>query len=217
MADSVGKWAKGDSYGPVLSQTDLYLLGVPLELHPILRNTDDAFHLAFDLRSGDVGGFDPANRDRAIPFTQRHQPATLPRVTQLILITKWSPWCTIVKAAADGVGVTLEDVCTALRDDYGRVITDPEREGLKPRQQDQLRRYATMNANQLSHAQPQAAWGGAPYYGSGPAPAPNQYKRYDWLKDRCMFERLSQDAEERYITQRLGFNAKNIYVMELMA
>lgn len=39
--------------GPVLSQTDLYLLDVPLEIHPILKGTD-SFHLSFDLTNGQL-------------------------------------------------------------------------------------------------------------------------------------------------------------------
>ena len=38
--------------GPVLSQTDLYLLGTELQLNPILMNMNPKFHLVFNLLSG---------------------------------------------------------------------------------------------------------------------------------------------------------------------
>jgi hypothetical protein len=38
--------------GPVLSQTDLYLLNTELELHPIMANTHGNFHLVFSLITG---------------------------------------------------------------------------------------------------------------------------------------------------------------------
>lgn len=207
--DSVGKWAKGDSYGPILKQTDLYLLGVPLELNPILKAAEDKFHLSFDIRTGHAGGFDPANRDRDLEFTQRQQPATLPRVEELILISKWSPWCTVVKNVADGV--TMEDVLNAIHNDYAKkTITEGEINSLKPRQQDQLRRFAQSNANHLNNM-----WNAQPYYAQASAVPPGQWKRCDWLKDRCWFERLNNTGEEHYIKQRLGYNAPNIFVMDL--
>ena len=41
----------------------------------------------------------------------KDEAATLPRITELYIITKSSPWCTIVRNAE---GVTLVDVCKAL-------------------------------------------------------------------------------------------------------
>lgn len=38
--------------GPVLSQTDLYLLAPKLELHPILTHSLKSFHLVFNLANG---------------------------------------------------------------------------------------------------------------------------------------------------------------------
>ena len=46
-----------------------------------------------------------------LPFTQKDQPATLPRVTDLIVITELSPWCTIIHNER---GVTLSDVCSTI-------------------------------------------------------------------------------------------------------
>jgi hypothetical protein len=61
--------------------------------------------------AGQTGGFNPDARDRDLPFTAKEEPATLPRVQQLIIITEISPWCTIVKNER---GVTMNDVCTAV-------------------------------------------------------------------------------------------------------
>ena len=38
--------------GPVLTQTDLYLLGTELQLNPILMNANPKFHLVFNLLTG---------------------------------------------------------------------------------------------------------------------------------------------------------------------
>lgn len=75
MTDTVGnKWTPGTSCGflylpglfiirnlridgPVLSQTDLYLLKPELEIHPILANqhtSQHTFHLSFNLVTGKV-------------------------------------------------------------------------------------------------------------------------------------------------------------------
>lgn len=98
--------------GPVLSQTDLYLLDTDLDLNPIIaHNGATDFHLIFNLSTGMTGGFNQEARDRDLPFTQKDEPATLPRVSTLILITEMSPWCTVVK---NDSGVTMSDVCTAL-------------------------------------------------------------------------------------------------------
>ena len=204
--DNVGnKWSKGDYYGPILSQTDLYLLGVPLELNPILKNTDPKFHLSFDLTTGQTVGIDMNNRDRDIPFTQRDQPATLPRVEQLIIITPNSPWCTIINN--DEKGVTLGDVCIKLWQDYSmHTITDGEFNSLPGRLQETVRRFAHTNS------QPQ--WGQYQSYYQ-PSQPPSQIKRFNWLRDRKMFDLLTKEGKDQYIQSRLGYAAPNIFVMEL--
>jgi len=45
-ADGVG------ADGPVLTQTELYLLGTELEINPILANKHRTFHLVFNLVTG---------------------------------------------------------------------------------------------------------------------------------------------------------------------
>ena len=130
MAETISKWSAGSSCsspypciptrdltclslwtdGPVLSQTDLYLLNPELEINPILT-ASSSFQLQFNIATGAAGGFNPDVRDRELPFAPKDEPATLPRVSELILITELSPWCTIVK---NPQGVTLNDVCQAV-------------------------------------------------------------------------------------------------------
>jgi hypothetical protein len=93
MGDVIGKWAAGPHCGywsfaqipqqlmlwffvdgPVLSSTDLYLLGAPLQLHPILTHSLASFHLVFNLSTGQTGGFNEAKRDEDLEFTQKHEP-----------------------------------------------------------------------------------------------------------------------------------------------
>jgi hypothetical protein len=61
--------------------------------------------------SGQTGGFNNNARDRDLTFTAKDEPATLPRVAQLMIITEISPWCTIIKNER---GVTMGDVCTMI-------------------------------------------------------------------------------------------------------
>ncbi|KAJ7272840.1 hypothetical protein C8J57DRAFT_1315320 [Mycena rebaudengoi] len=204
MADSVGKWAAGAFYGPVLSQTDLYLLNTELELHPIMANSHGSFHLVFSLITGQTGGFNPDARDRDLQFTAKDEPATLPRVSQLVIITEISPWCTIVK---NDRGVTMNDVCTAVWKDYTEnFVTDPEFAALPPRLQEQVKRMAAHN-NQAGQ------WAG--YYAHTPPVAPNRYRRVDWLRERTFFEGLRKS--DAYSLSRLGYKAPNIFVMDLVA
>jgi len=203
MADQVGKWAAGMSYGPVLTQTDLYLLGTELQLNPILMNVDDAFHLVFNLITGQTGGFNPDARDRDLPF-EKDEPATLPRVQELIIITEISPWCTIVRNER---GVTMSDICTAMWKEYTEnYVTEPEFGALPPRLQEQVKRTAAHNlqgGNQWNQM----------YY--TPAVAGNRFRRVDWLRERVYFEGLAK--KDQYSINRLGYKAPNIFVMQLVS
>ena len=58
---------------------------------------------------GQTTGFNASARDRDLPFTSKDEPATLPRVSEIIIISEYTPWCTIVKNPA---GVTMNDICT---------------------------------------------------------------------------------------------------------
>ena len=69
--------------------------------------------------TGSTSGFNPEARDRDIPFTAKDEPATLPRVQELVIICESSPWCTIVKNER---GVTLLDVCTTIWKECARLL-----------------------------------------------------------------------------------------------
>ncbi|KAH9857492.1 hypothetical protein C2E23DRAFT_865325 [Lenzites betulinus] len=198
--DTIGKWAAGSSYGPVLSQTDLYLLNTELELHPILANESGSFQLIFNLSNGQTSGYNPDSRDRDLPFNQKDEPATLPRVEELIVITEVSPWCTTIR---NPQGVTLGDVCTTLFKEYSeKIVTDKEFDSLPPRQQEQLRRYAASSTGA----------GNWQYYSPAPAP-PSQYRRADWLREKVFFDRFMR--KDHYAKSRLGYAAPNIFVLIL--
>jgi hypothetical protein len=57
---------------------------------------------------GYTGGFNEQQTDRDHPFEQANQPATLPRVSVMHIITERSPWCTTIRNES---GVTLGDIC----------------------------------------------------------------------------------------------------------
>ncbi|KAK0191786.1 hypothetical protein F5146DRAFT_1198355 [Armillaria mellea] len=58
------------------------------------------------------GGFNPDQRDADLTFNAKDEPATLPRIQQLYIITDITPWCTTVK---NDRGVTMNDICHAKR------------------------------------------------------------------------------------------------------
>jgi len=203
MGDLIPKWSAGPAYGPILSSVDLYLLqtaaGVKsLSIHPILTHSLAAFHLVFNLSTGQTGGYSEADRDKDLAFTHKDEPATLPRVQELFIITRISPWVTTVRNER---GVTIGDVCSSMWQQYSEnPITEAEFAALPPRWQEQVKRAAANTQNQ---------WG---YY----SPSQNaRYKRTDWLRDKVFFDGLELDAE--YTEKRLGFKAPNVFVMDLCA
>ncbi|KAH0584568.1 hypothetical protein J132_07743 [Termitomyces sp. J132] len=205
--DKVGKWRAGTAYGPVLSQTDLYLLHCELELNPILMNKHANFHLVFSLVTGQTSGFNQEARDRDLSFTQKDEPATMPRVKQLIIITEHSPWCTIV---TNENGVTLNDVCTQVYKEYTNTITGPEFTSIPARVQEQIKR---ISAHNLMNSQG-GMWQNGYYPATPIAPiSTDQLKRYDWLRERVFFEGLRKD--DSYAVSRLGYSASNVFVMDL--
>jgi len=204
MDKIIGKWAPGASYGPVLSQTDLYLLNTELEINPILEGKGPN-QLQFHLVTGFATSIQrPADGDGSI--MGKDEPATLPRVSRLVVISRLSPWCTIITRES---GVTIADVCSTIFKDYTEHdITEIEFNQLNPRSQDQLRRSATTN---LQASQPQTQpWG---YY--TPAAQPERLRRVDWLRERVYFEGLSRD--DNYARQRLGYRASNVFIMDLIS
>jgi len=192
-SSAIGKWAPGSSYGPVLSQTDLYLLNPELEIHPIFAQKNPSYHLMLDLCTGQATDGDGRGGD----FSAKEEPAVLPRVEQLYIISEHSPWCTTVK---NEKGVTMSDVCQAVWKDYtSNIVTDAEMAVLPPRMQEQVKKSAQMNQGQQ--------W----YYGQPPPNA--RCRRVDWFKGRHYFEGLKRS--DQYAVNRLGFKAPNIFIMDL--
>lgn len=143
------------SDGPVLTQTDLYLLKPELEIHPILQQKYANFHLLLNISTGmhhqtltltppqkkipasftasaysairgirlrgkkltsEAFFFEGQSQDETgNDFREKEEPAVLPRVDQLYIISEFSPWCTTVK---NEKGVTLTDVCSAVWQEY---------------------------------------------------------------------------------------------------
>jgi len=206
MDKVIGKWTAGASYGPVLSQTDLYLLNTELELNPILEGKIQTQQLQFHLVTGFATSASRAP-DGDGSILGKDEPATLPRVSRLVVISRVSPWCTIITRET---GVTIADVCSTIYKDYTEHdITEAEFSKLNQRSQDQLRRSAATN---LQASQPQTqAWGG--YY--TPAAQPERLRRVDWLRERVYFEGLSRD--DNYARQRLGYRAPNVFIMDLIS
>lgn len=60
------------------------------------------------------------NGAEVLSFTMKDEAATLPRLTEIIIISRLSPWCTIVRNPG---GVSLADVCATLWKEYGLSTT----------------------------------------------------------------------------------------------
>ncbi|KAI0034996.1 hypothetical protein K488DRAFT_44311 [Vararia minispora EC-137] len=198
----VNKWSAGADYGPVLTQTDLYLLKPKVQINPILTREGTSFSVVFDIATGSATGFNDQSPGD-FPFTQGAEPATLPRMKELYIISPESPWCTTVRN--DG-GVTLQDVFSAVWKDYTEhPITDAEIAACPPRVQEVIKRYS-MSSQQAAYQ----------IY----SPAPPRLRRIgessppvDWLRDRHMFDSMS--INDVYAEQRLGFSAPNVLFMRV--
>jgi len=204
------KFASGPNYGPVLTTTDLYLLGCELALHPILTHSFGGFHLILNLASGHAGGYNPANKDQDLELAHGNEPATIPRVQELHIVCRLAPWHTHIRNPA---GVTVGDVCAALGKQYSEsYITDAELDTLPSRTRDQVRR-AAQNAQQIYGAP--GGWGGGMYYAS-PSPGGSngaRLPRSAWLRDRIFFDGLEKDDD--FSVKQIGFKASNVFCMQV--
>ncbi|KAG5735725.1 hypothetical protein E4T56_gene2067 [Termitomyces sp. T112] len=180
------KWTAGSSYsGPPLSQTELYDLGCALEINPVLVATNAKKN--FSLVPGQTDGF--TGEEHTIPFaSQRHQPATFPSTTELKVITKEAPWCTVVKNKS---GVTVADVLVKIYADYTTPVEHWELMTLPKHVQDTIKLCSAWRTGQRD----------------------SELKRYDWLQHRVMFNGVRKDAD--FAKRRLGYDAPNIFVMDL--
>jgi len=193
--DRIGnRWASGPHYGPVLSPIELYLLDINLEIHPILQRQADEFEMLFNIMSGQTGGTNGNRED--LPFVAKDEPAVLPRMTEIILLTKASPWITTIR---NEKGVTLADLCSQLWKDYSEhAVTDTEFASLPPRLQDLVRRQAGMNQHALAGVMSNTR--------------ARNVVRSDWFRERQWFETMHHD--DRYVKDRLGYSAPHIFVFE---
>lgn len=230
------KWIPGRHYGPVLTGIELYTLqaaqGIKcLQLNPILTQTNDAFHLVFNLSlNQDLGGYTQAEPNKDIPFTPHEdEPATFPRVAEMYIITKYSPWVTHVENPG---GITLKDVCVALWQTYngktGKApdVTDTEFSWLPVRVQDKFKREHEANVARAAAEERERAYTGhnthwaAQYSPGGRSPGPRPVdakvviKRPTYLNGRLWFDGL--DFNEDYAMSRLGYKAPNIFTLSLI-
>jgi len=188
------RWAPGPHYGPVLTPTELLLLDINLEIHPILQRAAEDFEMLFNIMSGQTGGTN-SNRDD-LQFFAKDEPAVLPRMTEIILMTKATPWVTTIQ---NEKGVTLADLCSQLWKDYTEnAVSDLEFGTLPPRLQDLVRRQAGMNAHALASVMSSAR--------------ARTVLRCDWFRERQWFESLHHD--ERYVRDRIGYAAPHIFVFD---
>jgi len=209
---SISKWAVGSAYGPVLSSTELYLLQAAegckgLELNPILTHSLKSFHLVFNLASGVTGGYNNSDPDKDLAFSQGDEPATIPRVSELYIVAKNSPWVTTVTVSQPKRGITLGDLINSVWSTYGEsAITEAEWSSLGIREQERVKR-ASIN-NQMN-ANPSMPWNGYSFSPAG-MEAKN-FRRSDWLRDKIFFDGLEVDDD--YAVKRLGFKAPNVFIM----
>lgn len=201
MADR--KWGKGSSYGPVLTQTELYLLeDTELHIHPILAQKFDAFQLEFNLQTGQTLGFSVKDRNTALEFIKKDEAATLPRLTQLAIISRHSPWVTYVQ---NNDGVTLANICERLWLEYSRTpLTEQEFKMLSVREKERVKRMALLRENNGQYGSTRSALNEIPV---------ERCRRIDWLGGKTLFDGLEKD--DKFVKSRLGFAAPNILVLSL--
>ncbi|KAG8798139.1 hypothetical protein FRB91_006970 [Serendipita sp. 411] len=106
MADTkVDKWLEGTTYGPVMKQTDLYLLGAALTINPILSGDHPDVKISFNVASGEIAATNPKTDEELEWAPFQEQPAVLPRCTTLYILCKQTPWCIHVE---NRTGVTVK-------------------------------------------------------------------------------------------------------------
>ncbi|EJC97581.1 uncharacterized protein FOMMEDRAFT_130419 [Fomitiporia mediterranea MF3/22] len=197
------KWKPG--FGPVLKPKDLYLLEADLEIHPILAQKYDPFRLECNLMTGRCVGIKGGDRDLA--FTMKDESATLPRVTELMIIlrAKTAPWCTIVR---NEKGVTLADVCGTLWKEYTEnPLTEAEFNLLNPRDKDKVQRLA------LRRESDGFASGLSGMWGVGNAVGYARCRRIDCLFGKVYFDGLERDDD--LAKEKLRFVAPNVFVLRV--
>jgi len=198
----INKWTPGYDYGPVLSPVELYALdgtsdaGIKLDINPVLAGTDRNKSMGYDISTGQY----EAVGDRATTEQYADEPAVIPRMSELIVYTKHSPWITIVRNEG---GVTCGDVCRALTQTYSQPITETEFAALPPRAKAAVNRDASNR--HYYHPYP---------YSPGTPGQPNAaLRRVAWLQGRVYIHYASID--DKYAEKRFGYSAPNMLCLEL--
>ncbi|GJJ11793.1 hypothetical protein Clacol_006031 [Clathrus columnatus] len=191
------RWTPGPSYGPVLSPFQLSLLGIPLEVNPLLKpSTEQSLvHLEYNVlfptnfahRSDDPPGISWSRG--------RNEPATLPRVSEMRLISKKYPWVIDIQASKPDEGVTCIEVVQAIHRDAGLNVKAKVYNALPNRSKALVSKQYNHNRSTSRHAP-----GGA--FDSG-------LKRGDFMLEFIMFNGLVDDqplVAERFKVAGPGWN-----------
>jgi len=197
------------SDGPVLKQTDIFLLGATLTINPLLTGEHPDIKINFNVATGDIAANHPKDEDQDVAWEPyQEQPAVLPRCTTLYILCRQTPWCIPVE---NRTGVTVKDVFSALYQFHANdFITEDEWNALPAKTHEKIKRLAKQDPNLGGVA------GNAPntpgqwsYYHANQTAV--RYARKAWLQTRVNLEELKVDDE--YCEQRLGFKGPNVVVM----
>jgi len=201
MADErvyIDPWSPGTDHGPVLEPVELFALGenVKVKINACLTGEDKKKHdFVYDVAEGRI-----VSQEETIAVQKYwDEPATLPRLTQVVIYTKAAPWVTLVRASMHDRGVTVGDCCDAMKQCYAKAITQDEWEALPPRVVASVQRSLT----------------GSMQYGYGVTHGPNgvvNIKRFNWLMQRTVCSFMTVD--DKYAEKRFGYRAPNLFLME---
>ncbi|KAG8905636.1 hypothetical protein FRB99_008539 [Tulasnella sp. 403] len=157
-----------------------------------------------------AGGYDPADKDKDLELTNGHEPATIPRVQEMHILCRLTPWSVYVRNPS---GITVADVCASLGKLYADTnISDAEMDTQPPRTRDQIRRAAQATQQMYPN---QGGWGSGGTYFSSPSPggSGSRLPRAAWLRDRIFFDGLERDDE--FAIKQIGFKAPNVFIMQV--
>ncbi|EJU05864.1 hypothetical protein DACRYDRAFT_20211 [Dacryopinax primogenitus] len=194
----IDPWSPGTDHGPILEPVELFALGenVKVRLNPCLTGEDKKKHdFVYDVSDGRA-----MSQEETIAVQKYYdEPATLPRLFQVVIYTRLAPWVTIVRASAHDRGVTVGDCCESLRACYAKAITQDEWDALPPR----------------VAASVQRSLSGSMQYGYGVTHASNgslNVKRFNWLMQRTVCSFMTVDG--KYAEKRFGYSAPNVFLMD---
>lgn len=136
--------------GPVLKQTDLFLLGANLTINPVLAGEHPDIKINFNVATGDISANHPKHEDEDVAWEPyQEQPAIIPRCTTVYIICRQTPWCIPIE---NRTGVTIKDVFSALYQFHStEYITEDEWSALSARTQDKIKRLAKQVSNLFAY------------------------------------------------------------------